>query len=224
MTVQAFVLAFWGIIGTAALFSLDAEARFGWAALAGAAMLAVGFAGFLLAQRAGLFGFLARMSGKAIRAPRWQAIIGDAGRLDATVRLIYARPGQIVLAWAIRCLTRGFMAVELLVAADLMGHPIPPADALMLVGIIGTLRAATVVVPGAWGIQEGGFVILGGLVGLPPDIMLALSLATRARELMLGLPALAFWQSREGRLFAALVRPPPPGRADEPQSWTQPNH
>jgi hypothetical protein len=54
-------------------------------------------------------------------------------------------------------------------------------------------------VPGAIGVQEGGYVVLGPLFGIAPETMLALSLLKRARDLALGVPALLLWQGLEAR-------------------------
>ena len=54
------------------------------------------------------------------------------------------------------------------------------------------IRGAAFAIPGALGVQEGGYLLLAPLVGLPPDAGLALSLAKRARELLLGLPGLLY--------------------------------
>lgn len=199
MTVQAMVLALWGLAGMGALLAAHAGPTLMWSALGGGAVMTAGIVGLLAVQRAGLFGVLARAGARTVRSARRQAMIDGAARLDATIRGVYDRPGRIVLACAIRCLSRGLLIVELWLAATLMGYPIAPWDAVMLVGIIGALRASTVVVPGGWGVQEAGYVLLGGMIGLPPDIMLAMSLATRARELMVSVPALAVWQVLEGR-------------------------
>jgi hypothetical protein len=69
----------------------------------------------------------------------------------------------------------------------------------MLKSLAGALRGAAFVVPGGWGLQEGSFVLLGGLLGLGPGFMLALSLATRAREVLVSVPGLLAWQHAEGR-------------------------
>ncbi len=47
---------------------------------------------------------------------------------------------------------------------------------------------------GALGVQEGGLVMLGRVIGLGPETALALSLAKRVRELVLGIPGLIAWQ------------------------------
>jgi hypothetical protein len=37
-------------------------------------------------------------------------------------------------------------------------------------------------------------VVIGGLLGISPEIAIALSLVKRVREVVLGLPALVLWQ------------------------------
>jgi len=213
LTIQGLVLALWGALGVGALASTRAGADLIWSGLIGACVLALAIGGLIAAQRAGFFGYLAKQGGKAIRSARWQGVIDGASHLDASIRAIYDRPGQIVLAVAIRCCSRSMLMAELCLVGFLMGHPIAPSAAVMLIGLIGALRAATFVVPGGWGVQEGGFVVLGGLIGLPPDIMLAMSLATRAREVMVGIPALVVWQIAEGRSLRNLMGARP-ARAD----------
>lgn len=63
------------------------------------------------------------------------------------------------------------------------------------------MRSAAFAVPGGLGVQEGGFVVVSLLIGVPPEVSLALSLAKRVRELLVGVPALLAWQVAEGRLL-----------------------
>jgi hypothetical protein len=48
-------------------------------------------------------------------------------------------------------------------------------------------------------VQEGGYLALGALFGLDPDIALGLSLLKRAREVLTGVPCLLAWQVLETR-------------------------
>jgi putative membrane protein len=199
MTVQIVTLLFWGVIGVCALVDTSTTDTLFWPAVGGAGVLLIAVALLLYAQHAGLFGAFARRTAGRLKSKRWRGIADGAEHLDRTLREIYARPGRIVAAVLIRCCTRGLMAVEIWVAAWLMEHPIAPDNAAMFIGVVGTVRAFTFIVPGGWGLQEGAYVLLGNLVGVPADIALALSLATRARELMLGVPALLSWQVSESR-------------------------
>ena len=81
---------------------------------------------------------------------------------------------------------------EVWLALRLIGHPVDWASALMLESLGQAIRGAAFAIPGALGVQEGGYLLLAPLVGLPPEAALALSLIKRARELLLGLPGLVY--------------------------------
>ena len=53
--------------------------------------------------------------------------------------------------------------------------------------------------PGGIGVQEGGFVALCAVFGIPAPAGIALSLAKRFPEVVLGLPGLLVWQGLESR-------------------------
>ncbi len=80
----------------------------------------------------------------------------------------------------------------------------------MLNSLAVALRSAAFVVPGGLGVQEGGYVAVGALLGLPPDVMLAVSLATRLGELIEGLPGLLAWQYIEGGAYWHRRKQAPP--------------
>ncbi len=205
-TVQAISLVLWGLVGIGALVIIQADGGLVYGALIASTLLAAGIAGFIMVQHAGTFGFLARFLGRAGNSAAWNGIIDNAVALDGRIKSLYARPGRIILASALRLVARIALTAEVWLAASLMGLPITLWEALMLKSLTGALRGAVFFVPGGWGVQEGGFVVLGGLLGLAPEFMLALSLATRARELLVSLPGLVAWQHAEGR--SLWKRPP----------------
>jgi putative membrane protein len=85
----------------------------------------------------------------------------------------------------------------------LMGHAVAWQDVLLLETCAFVLRSAGFMLPGAIGIQEGGYVLVAPLIGIAPEAALALSLLKRCRELLLGVPACVAWQVIEsGRLRA----------------------
>jgi len=83
------------------------------------------------------------------------------------------------------------------------------SDALLLESLGQAIRGAAFAIPGALGVQEGGYLLLAPLAGLPSDAALALSLAKRTRELLLGLPGLLYLHLCE-RAGAGAARPAPP--------------
>ena len=64
--------------------------------------------------------------------------------------------------------------------------PVSWSDALVLESLGQAIRGAAFAIPGSLGVQEGGYLLLAPLAGLPPEAALALSLAKRAREVLLG--------------------------------------
>ena len=61
------------------------------------------------------------------------------------------------------------------------------------------LKAAGFAVPGALGVQEGGYIVICQAFGLAPEVAIALSLIKRLREVVLGVPGLVAWQFFSGR-------------------------
>ena len=79
------------------------------------------------------------------------------------------------------------------------------SNAIALEALLCTLRSIAAPVPAAIGVQEWGYAMLAPLFGLPAEMGVAVSLLKRAREIVLGVPALLYWQSvsRAARRFAA---------------------
>jgi hypothetical protein len=70
------------------------------------------------------------------------------------------------------------------------------------------------------GVQEGGYVLIGGLIGLSPELALALSLMKRGRDLVIGTPALVLWQFLEARRLRDASRRALPAEAADPTLGT----
>jgi hypothetical protein len=49
------------------------------------------------------------------------------------------------------------------------------------------------------GAIEGGYILVGHWFGLPAEFALAVSLSKRVRDIVIGVPALLFWQVLEGK-------------------------
>lgn len=198
-TVQALSLVLWALVGIGLMMSRSANDALVAGAMAGAALLACGVFGFIAAQRAGMFGFLARSAARVSGRAKRSALKAGAEEVDAAIRALYRRPGRVAVAVALRLTARVLVTAEIWLAAFLMGHPITVLEALMLKSMASALRGALFVVPSGLGVQEAGYVVVGALAGLSPEFMLALSLATRVRELLVSVPGLLAWQHLEGR-------------------------
>jgi putative membrane protein len=171
-------------------------------ALAAIVVMSVITCVFMFVQRVGLWRrlmqFLALIGGGGLAASFGEG----AARLDEATRILYKRGDRLLMAGLWRM--AGWVAgvAEVWLVFFFMGHAISVWNAFMLESLGQAIRAAAFMVPGALGIQEGGFVVLGSLLGITPEMALGLSLAKRVRELFLGIPGLVAWQVMEGkRLF-----------------------
>ena len=168
-----------------------------WVAL-GLLVGAVAIAAFILAQhRWDLFRQLQRVLG-AIAGKEVFRAFGDAARLDRAIRVLYRdrRSVTVCLVWQLASLCAG--ALELWIALHLLGQPSSMRAALVIASVTEAVRSATFFVPAGLGTQEGSFLLIGAAVGLSPGASLALSLACRARQLLLGIPAIGsmLWSER----------------------------
>ena len=120
-------------------------------------------------------------------------------QLDA----IYRQPRRVIAAFLCNLTAWLASAAGAWVALRFMGSTTPLWAVLMIEALIFTLRSVAFAIPGAIGVQEAVYVLIGPLVGLPPATALALSLLKRARDLMIGVPALVAWQVGEARRVVA---------------------
>jgi putative membrane protein len=161
--------------------------------LAAAAVLAL----FVFSQHRGMFGFGADVVARVVRSDVWRRVAGNARRLDRAVRGLYGRRrlvrdcfGWRLLAW--------FLGVgETWLAFHFMGHPVGWLEAVAVESLGFAVRSLGFAVPGAIGVLEGGFVLIGILLGIDPSAALTVALVKRLREVILGVPAIAGWLIQE---------------------------
>ena len=200
-TIQALTIVAWGALGCVLLSTLALDDQLVMSVLAGGALVGAGIAGFVIAQHAGMFGFMAKSAHKVTGTEFFGGLVDAASGLDARVRELYRLKGRVAAATLWRLVALVSQTGEVWLAAYLLGHPISIVEALLLKSLSSTLSDFAFIVPNSYGVQEGAFVVLGGLVGLSPEVALAISLAIRIRELIIDVPGLMLWQHVEGRAF-----------------------
>jgi len=163
--------------------------------LVGATILAGLLAGFYAAQRRGLFSFVAHLSKRILGVSEWLSISYRASTIDAEILQLYSKRRALLASGCWHMLGWFLGIAEVWFGLYLLGHPVDIRTALLFESLGQTIRTGAFAVPGALGIQEGGYVLVGSALGIEPGVALALSLARRVRELLLGLPGLAVWQA-----------------------------
>jgi putative membrane protein len=81
----------------------------------------------------------------------------------------------------------------------LFGHPVDWRAAIVVEGLTQAVRHIAFVIPAGLGVQEAALVVFGGTFGIDAELALAVSMAKRVREVLLGVVSLLSWQWVEGR-------------------------
>ena len=155
-------------------------------------VLALCLAGFYLAQRRGLFRGLTRTSARLFRNRNWSELINHAEAIDLAVQQVHRRAARVAASFMLSLIGWIVGTGEVYLLLWLLRSPVGCADAMLLESLGQAIRGAAFAIPGALGVQEAGYLMLAPLAGLSAETALALSLAKRARELLLGVPGLLY--------------------------------
>ncbi|MGH1569881.1 flippase-like domain-containing protein [Methylobacterium sp. P31] len=132
-------------------------------------------------------------------------------RIQGALDAVWAaeRRGHLLQACALHALAWLLGAVEVAVVLACIGvDHIGVSEILAIEALSQAIKAAAFLVPSGLGVQEGGLVLVCGLFGIDAGTAIALSLARRIPDVVLGLPALLVWQNLEARRSG--VRPATP--------------
>lgn len=160
-------------------------------ALAGLAAL-----GLVAVQRRG-FDFLDRAA--RILGRGWaDRTAAGAAALHRALGRTYRRRAGLWGGFALHLACWVGSAVEAWIALRLAGAPLPFGVVMVIESLVYAVRTIAFAIPNAVGVQEAAYILIGGALGLTPEMALALSLLKRARDLAIGLPTLGVWQMVEG--------------------------
>lgn len=199
ITLGVFVQIAFTLSGLALIIVATGHQSFVRPTLIGALIGIIAIVGFYIVQRLGMFRFIGVIISKLANSPDWQSLAQSGDTLDRTIRMLYSRRRGVIgcCVWTAVSLVLG--SGEIWIALHAIGLHATFVNALIFQSVIFTIRSAMFPVPGALGVQEGGYVVIGNLLGIPGDAAFALSLIARVRELVLGIPGLISWQLIEAR-------------------------
>ncbi|WP_267357296.1 MULTISPECIES: lysylphosphatidylglycerol synthase domain-containing protein [unclassified Methylobacterium] len=211
-------------VGTLALFAglgagllsrvegAEAAELAGWT-LRTLAVAALAVAAFFALQRTGIVRVLEdRINALGRRFVREaDALPEPRQRIQGALDAVWAagRRGRLAQSVALHALAWLLGATEILVVFTCIGvDNVGLTDILVIESLSQAIKAAAFLVPSGLGVQEGGLVLVCGLFGIDAGTAIALSLARRVPDVVLGLPSLLVWQNLEARREG--VRPAAP--------------
>ncbi len=164
----------------------------------GLVLMSVATFGFFAAQRFGGFHLVERGLIKLAETPAWSKL-ASVKNLHDSLQALHDDNGRMAASFLIHLVIWFVGVLEIYVALDYMGYPVGLGPALVIESLGHAARAAGFLIPGALGVQEGGFIALCALYGIPAPAAIALSLVKRVPEIVLGLPGLVYWHRLEAR-------------------------
>ena len=171
-----------------------------WLAWAGAGLGVLGLtvAGLVVALRLGALRAVEAALERA--AARWPGAGGwSMEGLHATLMRRQADRAAMLRALLLSAASWSLGTLEVWVFLRALGVT-PGLDACFVIESLAmAARSAGFAIPGAVGVQEGGFVLACGLFGIGTETALALSVLKRLRELAIGAAALLAWQLTTAR-------------------------
>jgi putative membrane protein len=153
----------------------------------------VAVAGFIFVQRAGLFVLSARSVNLFLKKRKTADLIKNARNLDQKISDIYIQQNKLIFCGFWRFVGWIAKSVEIWLFFYFAGFPITVQEAIILESLSTAFRSAAFAIPGGLGIQDGGILFVGSMIGLGPEKALALALAKRLREIVVGIPGLIWW-------------------------------
>ncbi len=150
---------------------------------------------------------LQRSSGISSRLDKWSSdgkfeflstSVDAARNIENHLENLYSNPGKFLISVSIRIGFQIALAAEIWAAAWLMGFDISVFEAVTLRVVSFGVRSLAFVVWGGLGVQEGVYALLSAFVGLQPGTLIAISLATRVREIIAAAPGVIVWITGEG--------------------------
>ena len=202
-TIEVCAILLFAWIGLLLGYSLGLKGEvMSWTAV-GLAVFSIMIIAFVIGQRMGLVRMAEHILLKVADLLK-ERQVGRPGTTQTILLAIYRHRSRVLAAFAIHVFGWTLSAFAIWGALDVMGHPLSLGEAFVLEGLAQAIAAAAFLMPAALGVQEAGYMMVAALLGLPPQVGLALSLLRRLSDLVIGVPGLVAWQVLEGkRLWAS---------------------
>jgi putative membrane protein len=165
----------------------------------GAAIAITALAGFYFVQRYAGARFADRIFALLSRWITLPAVKSGRSFRIVMEQIWRGRRNYVFGALALHALAWTFGTLEVFIALRCMQWPVTAVQAVILESLGASISSAAFLIPGSWGVQEGGYILIGHMLGVPTSFSLALSFVKRIPDLILGTTGLAVWYGLEAR-------------------------
>ena len=208
LTMEMVTQILFTLLGLVLLLHSAADGGISGYVISGLVVAVLVAAGFFGAQWLGLASGIEKGLMRFGRSFGWSGTANVSGLHDALIGF-YRPPRRVAWAALWQMVSWLLGGVEVCLALHFLQHDVGIIPGLIIESLGQALKAAGFAVPGALGVQEGGYIVICQVFGLSPDIAIALSLMKRLREVGLGVPGLLAWHWAEARPIAVSAAPMP---------------
>ena len=166
----------------------------------GISLAALIAAGFFLVQYYG---------GERIRSLVMRFVPKALDHTDAvtsSLQSIYRAPGRVAASLMLHLLSWIASGAGTWIAFRLMGAHLSLTSVIAVDSLVYAIRSIGFAVPNSLGVQEAAYAVFAPLLGVGPEIGLAISLIKRGRDIAIGIPVLLSWQAFESHRAVAAAR------------------
>jgi glycosyltransferase 2 family protein len=163
----------------------------------------------LAAIAAGSFYSLQRYGGRLIRVFAGRFLPQTLEHIEAVtseLQMIYRAPGRIGASFLIHFAGWVASGASTWIALRLLGAQVHFSSVIGVESLVYAIRSVAFAVPNALGVQEVAYVVFAPVLGVGPELGLAISLLKRAQNIAIGIPVLLLWQALEGHHAIAAAR------------------
>jgi putative membrane protein len=119
--------------------------------------------------------------------------------LDRAIRATLSRHRALLVTGVLQFGGLLSGSFEIWFVLRLFRHPVDWRAAIVVESLTQAVRHLAFVIPSGLGVQEAALVVFGRTFGIDAELALAVSMAKRMREILLGVVSLLSWQWMEGR-------------------------
>ncbi|HVO88210.1 MAG TPA: lysylphosphatidylglycerol synthase domain-containing protein [Casimicrobiaceae bacterium] len=202
MTISLLSQSIFTLVGVALLITRASGSSLATTVAVTAALAIPLVVAFIFVQRAGALGALARFGDRLLRG-RLGRIVGALEQVDEALLAIYRRPRALIACLFTQLAAWTLGAGEIWLALYFLGDRVSVLDAVIIEALIQAISSMAFIVPGALGVQEGAFLVLGNALGIDATTSLALATARRVRDAIMFFPGLLAWHRIEQRMRGA---------------------
>ncbi len=201
VTLSLIALLIFGAMGMGLFLWRTGNNDMGWQLAAGLCLSLMMIALFMYVQHEGFFNLLSKISKLIFGSKAWLEFVENGKRLDTAIRALYSRRKQLAFCSFWELMTWILGSGEVWLSLYFLGHPVSLVDAVIIEALVQASVNIAFIVPAGLGVQDMGFLLIGRMLGLPPDIAAALAVIRRCGDLLVYIPGLITWQVQEGYWF-----------------------